>query len=91
MPSPRLAPKVSRLLGLTMFGAVAGMLLLLAVVIFGTRPNGPGDTGGLDPIHGVITWIAFTVILGAIIYIHVNFARQLFGEAKGQRRGVETW
>jgi len=94
MPSPRLSPKVARLLAMQMFGTVVVLLAILAFVLWNTRPNGPaasGYVGGIDAIHVTITWIAFAVILGAMIYIHVNFARQLLGESKGVRRGVETW
>jgi ABC-type Fe3+-siderophore transport system permease subunit len=91
MPSPRLTPKVARLLGLQMFAVVAALLAVLAFVLFNTRPNRPGTTGGIDPINVTITWIAFAFIVGALIYIHVNFARQLLGESRGARRGVETW
>jgi hypothetical protein len=93
MPSPRLSPKVARLLAMQMFGTVVVLLAVLALVLWNTRPNGPAPhyTGGIDPIHVTITWIAFVAILGSLIYIHVNFARQLLGESKGVRRGVESW
>ena len=91
MPSPRLAPKVARLLGLQLFAVVLVLLAVLAFVLYHTRPNHPGTTGGIDPIHTAITWIAFIGIFTALIYIHVNFARQLLSEAKGTRRGVESW
>ena len=93
MPSPRLSPKVARLLAMQMFGVVLAILAVLVFVLWNTRPNGPapGHTGGIDGIHVTITWIAFVAVLGALIYIHVNFARQLLGESRGDRRGVETW
>ena len=93
MPSPRLAPKVARLLAMQMFGVVLALLALLAFLLWNTRPNGapPVSTGGIDGIHVTITWMAFVAVLGALIYIHVNFARQLLGESRGERRGVETW
>jgi len=94
MPSPRLTPKVARLLAMQMFGVVLALLAVLAFVLWNTRPNGPaasGYVGGIDATHVTITWIAFAAILGALIYIHVNFARQLLSESRGDRRGVETW
>ena len=93
MPSPRLSSKVARLLALQMFAVVVALLAVLAFVLWNTRPNGPAPTytGGIDGIHVTITWMAFVAVLGALIYIHVNFARQLLGESKGERRGVETW
>lgn len=92
MPSPRLAPKVARLLGLQMLLVVAGLVAVLAVVLFNTRPNHPpASTGGIDTIHTTITWIAFIGIFTALGYVHLNFARQLFSESKGIRRGVASW
>lgn len=91
MPSARLSPKVARLIGLQLFGVAAVLVLVLAFVLWNTRPNHPGTTGGIDAIHVTITWIAVAAILGALMYIHVNFGRQLLGESRGERRGVETW
>ena len=94
MPSPRLSPKVARLLAMQMFGVVIALIAVLAFVIWNTKPNGPaasGYTGGIDSIHVTITWIAFVGVLGALMYIHFNFARQLLGESRGERRGDETW
>ncbi len=93
MPSPRLTSKTARLLAMQMFATVVALLAVLAFVLWNTRPNGPAPLyrGGIDPVHVTITWIAFVAILGAMIYIHVNFARQLLGESRGERRGVESW
>jgi len=93
MPSPRLSSKVARLLAMQMFGVVLALLAVLAFVLWNTKPNGPApyDTGGIDPIHVTITWIAFVGVLGALMYIHFNFGRQLLSESRGERRGVETW
>lgn len=91
MPSPRLAPKVARLLALQMLAVVAGLILVYAFVVWNIRPNHPGTTGGIDTIHAVITGIAFAGIFIALGYIHFNFARQLRGESRGDRRGVQTW
>lgn len=91
MPSPRLAPKVARLLSVQMLVTILALVALLAFVLFNTRPNSPGQTGGIDPINTAITWIAFIGVCTALGYIHFNFSRQLRGEARGDRRGVETW
>ena len=92
MPSPRLPSKVARLLGLQLLLVPLGLVALLAFIVWGTRPNHPPvDTGGIDSINTAIVWIAFSVIFLALGYIHVNFARQLFGESKGTRRGVASW
>ena len=91
MPSPRLAPKVARLLALQMLVVIAGLIAVYAVVLWGTRPQPPGLTGGIDTSHSLITRSAFTGVFVALGYIHFNFARQLRSEAKGVRRGVESW
>ena len=93
MPSARLSPKIARLLGLQLFAVVLALVAVLAFVLWNTRPNRPAPafTGGIDVINVTIAWIAFIVVIGALIYIHVNFARQLLDEAKGKRRGVESW
>ena len=91
MPSARLSPKIARVIGLQLFAVVLALLAVLAFVLWNTRPNSPPSTGGIDAINVTITWIAFAGIFGALIYIHVNFARQLLSESRGDRRGVETW
>jgi UDP-N-acetylmuramyl pentapeptide phosphotransferase/UDP-N-acetylglucosamine-1-phosphate transferase len=91
MPSPRLNPKIARLLGLQMFVVILGLVALVAFVFYNTRPNSPGETGGIDAINTTITWIAFIGVGTALAYIHFNFARQLRAEAKGDRKGVKTW
>lgn len=88
MPSPRLSPPIARLAGLGAFGVAGGLLALLAVGLWGTRPNHPGTTGGIDPINTTITWVAFTVIALALALVHVVLARQLLAEARGVRRGI---
>lgn len=91
MPSPRLSPKMARLLALQLLLVPLALLAVYAFVLWNIRPNGPGETGGIDTIHAVITGIAFTGIFVALGYIHVNFARQLLSESKGTRRGVQSW
>lgn len=92
MPSPRLSPKFARLLGLQMVGTVLVLAAVYAFVLWNTRPNHPlRTTGGIDPINVTITWIAFFGVLFALAMIHVIFARQLFSEARGTRRGVASW
>jgi hypothetical protein len=92
MPSARLSPKIARLLGLQLFVVVVALVAVLAYVLWNTRPNHPlQTTGGIDTINVTITWIAFIGIFVALIYIHVNFARQLLSESREERRGVKTW
>ena len=92
MPSPRLPSKVARLLGTQMVVVIAVLVALWAFLLWGTRPNHPvKTTGGIDATNVTITWIAFTVVILALALIHLIFARQLFSEAKGVRRGVKSW
>ena len=91
MPSPRLSPGVARFLGLQMVVVPIALVLAWAFVIWQTQPNRMGTTGGLDLITAFIVWTAATVIFGFLIAIHLIFARQLFGESKGVRRGIASW
>ncbi len=91
MPSPRLSPKIAKLLAIQMRLIPLGLLALLAFVLYNTRPNDSADVGGLDPINTFITWFAFIVVFGALIAIHLIFGKQLSSEAKGERRGVQSW
>jgi len=68
-----------------------GLLLTWAFVIWQTRPNRMGSEGGIDLITAFVVWMAATVIFGFLIAIHLIFAKQLFGESKGTRRGIESW
>lgn len=91
MPSPRLSPKIARLLALQFTTAPIVLLLVLGFLLYNTRPNRVGTTGGIDPINTTIAWIAFIVVIGALISVQLIFARQMWGEAKGVRRGVKSW
>jgi hypothetical protein len=89
--SPRLSPRIARFLALQAVAVAAGLAALYLLGIWITRPNGMVETAGLDPTNAMICWIAFTGIAVALIYVHVNFARQLLSEAKGVQRGVKSW
>ena len=92
MPSPRLSPKIARLFALQTAGTPLLLGLLWAICLWFTRPNfSTESTGGIDLINTAITWTAFTVVFAALAAINLLFSRQLFGESKGDRRGVETW
>ncbi len=91
MPSPRLSPNIARLLAVLMRLVPLGLLGALAFVLYHTRPNDSADVGGIDPINTFITWFAFIVVFAALIAIHLIFGRQLSSEARGERRGVNSW
>lgn len=73
-------PKIARMMGLGAFGAVAGMIALLALVIWGTIPR---PTTGIDRAHAAVTWISVTVVILALAAAHVVIARQLLLLGKG--------
>jgi hypothetical protein len=91
MPSPRLTPRTARFAALQALAGALGVIALYLLGLFITRANEMGDTGGIDDVNMMICWIAFTGIAIALVYVHVNFARQLFGESKGVQRGVKSW
>ena len=91
MPSPRLSPKFAKLLTLQFLGTALVLLGVLAFLLYHTRPNHVGTTGGLDPVNTFITWMAFIVVIAALIAIQLIFARQSRSEANGERRGVKSW
>ena len=91
MPSPRLSPKIARLLSLQFRVIPLVLLGLLAYLLYQTRPNYMGTAGGIDPINTFLTWFAFIVVFAALIAIQLIFGRQMSSEAKGERRGVNSW
>ncbi len=92
MPSPRLSPKIARFLGMQTATTPLLLFVVWAFCLYKTRPNfSTESTGGIDLINTAITWTAFTLVFAALGAINWLFSRQLFGEAKGNRRGVETW
>ena len=82
---------MARLAALQALMMAAGLVALYALGIWITRSNSMDSNAGLDTTNTMICWIAFTGIAVALIYVHVNLARQLFGEAKGVQRGVKSW
>ncbi len=92
MPSPRLSPKIARFLAMQTAGTPVILFLLWLFLLYETRPNfSTQSTGGIDLINTAITWTAFTIVFLALGAVNVIFSRQLFGESKGDRRGVKTW
>ena len=92
MPSPRLSPKIARFLALQTATTPFFLALVWAFLLYKTRPNySTRDFGGIDVINTAIAWTAFTVVLSALGAINWLFSRQLFGEARGVRRGVLSW
>ncbi len=91
MPSPRLSPKFARLLALQFRTTPILLIALLAFLLYETRPNHMGSTGGIDPVNTFLTWFAFIVVFGALIAIQLIFGKQMSSESRGERRGVKSW
>ena len=65
----------NKLAALGALGAVGGLLLILAAVFVFLHPY---PRGGMDGTEYALTLMAFTGLLGAIIAVHLAFARQLW-------------
>lgn len=76
-----LSPAANRLLSLVAAAAVLPLLALYALVI---KMAMPSATGGMEPTVATICYVAFTVLIGSMIIIALNFSRQLSRQAKGQ-------
>ena len=77
-----MSPKILRLLSLVFIAAVLPLLGLLALMI---KVSMPTADGGMEPTVAMVCYIAFVVLIGAIIVVMVNFSKQLAREAKGVR------
>ena len=91
MPSPRFSPKIAKLLSLQFRLTPLLLLGVVGFLFYHTRPNRMGEMGGIDLINTFITWMAFVVVVGALIAIHLIFGKQMSSEARGERRGVKSW
>ena len=75
-------PKIARLAGLGAFGACAGFVALFALVAWISRRT---PTGGIMPVLSWVTWISLSLVVLALIAVHVYFGRQLLALAEGRR------
>ena len=73
-------PRIARLAALGAYAASAGLLLLLALLIYISRPTA---RGGIDSTQAIVTWIALTGMFAALIGAHVVIARRLMAVSKG--------
>jgi hypothetical protein len=78
-------PKIARLAGLGAYGASAGLLALMALLFWGTRP--PAE-GGITPVLSAVTWISLAIVFAALIAVHVVLGRALLAVASGRRDEV---
>lgn len=75
---PMLDPRTlgfQKLAALGALGVAGGLFLLLAVVFVFLHPY---PRGAMDHTQYTLTLMAFTGLLGAIIAVHLVFARQLW-------------
>jgi hypothetical protein len=77
-----------KLAALGALGASGGLFLILAAVFVFLHPY---PRGGMDGTHYTLTLMAFTGLLGAIIAVHLVFARQLWYAPEVEREpGAST-
>ena len=67
-------PKIARLAGLGAFGAIGVFVLLFAYVFYISRHT---PLGGMMPALSAVTWISLTLVLLALIAVHVVIGKQL--------------
>jgi hypothetical protein len=67
-------PKIARLAGLGAFGAIGVFVLLFAYIFYISRHTA---SGGMMPALSAVTWISLTLVLVALIAVHVVLGRQL--------------
>lgn len=78
-----MSPKILRLLSLVLLVAVLPMLALFALLIKVVMPT---SDSGMEPAVAMVSYVAFTVLFGALIIVAINFSRQLMRESKGERQ-----
>ncbi len=76
-----LASTTNRLLSVAAAAAVLPLLGVYALLLYIATPSA---TGGMEPTMTMLSYIAATIIFGALITVALNFSRQLGREAKGE-------
>jgi hypothetical protein len=71
--------KYARLAALGAVGVSLGVLALYLIIAIGSRPT---PTGGIDTTEAILTWISAAIPCGAIIAVHLAYAKVLLDEAK---------
>lgn len=75
-------PRIARLAGLGAYAASLGLLLVFALLMFGTRGS---RFSGMDATSRAMTWIAVGGVIVALVLVHVMFARKLLDVARDVR------
>lgn len=65
---------IARMLGLGAYAVCAGLVVLLALIAYGSRHTA---TGGIDVTLQNVTWLTMGGVALALIVVHVYLGRQL--------------
>lgn len=71
--------KYAKLASLGALAVAAGCVGLYALLAWVATPNA---TGGMDRVHAMISYIGIAVPIGAIVAVHVTYARVLSNYAR---------
>jgi len=75
-------PRVARFAGLGALGAAGGLLLLILLFAYATRP---GQYAGMDGTTRALTWLCVAGLLTALALVHVLLGRRLLALSRGER------
>jgi len=76
-------PRIAKLAGLGAFGAIAFFVALFAYIFW---ISAPGGHGGIDRIQAIVTWISLSLVLLALIAVHIVIGRQLLELSRSASR-----
>lgn len=68
------------------FLAAAAVIPLLALYVLLMKISMSTPDSGMEPAVSMIAYFAFTILFAVLIFIALNFSRQLGREAKGIRQ-----
>jgi hypothetical protein len=78
-------PQIARLAGLGAFAACGGFVALFGLIAYVSRHT---PTGGMMPVLSWVTWISLSIVVLALIVVHVYVGKQLLELAKGGARHI---
>lgn len=78
-------PGIARLAGFGAYAACVGLAALLVLFIYVTRPS---PSSGLDQTERILTWMAVSAVLLALLGVHLMIGRRLLALAKGEPEPV---
>ena len=81
-------PRVATLIG---YGALAAILLFVAIFALIAYVSIPRSTGGIDGTEATVTWISVGLVVVALIAVHVLIGRELLAFGRGTRRPIESY